>query len=185
MVYTSHPHWVFDQVSRIYTHRSGVHMNERIVLDYGFPPIHITDPVLIQTWYFNQATLYKNPYDRFFGQGLQSTTIELLLSVASYTAHIPASVIYTVSLEWLRCRTTKDSDWRSCSLVKSPQHIKLWEKDFILTQITPHGFGLIKEVKIGCKLNSPAPFPRNGAFRVLSEVLEAEDVQFFNISEMR
>jgi hypothetical protein len=78
---------------------------------------------------------------------------ELLLSVASYTDRIPASVTYTVSLEWLRCRISKDSDWLSCSPVKSPQHIKLWEKDFILIQTTLPGSEVIKEVKIGFRLN--------------------------------
>lgn len=89
----------------------------------------------------------------FWGLGGQAIPTELLLSVAYFTDRIPASVTYTVSLEWLRCRISKDSDWLSCSPVKSPQHIKLWEKDFILIQTTLPGSEVIKEVKIGFRLN--------------------------------
>lgn len=110
---------------------------------------------------------------------------ELLLCVASYTDRIPASLTYTVSLEWLRCRTSKDSVWHSCSLVKSPQLIKLWEKDFILTQTILPGSDPINEVAIGCRLNSQGRSRLDGAFQVVLGVSEDAVAPFFNISEMQ
>jgi len=111
--------------------------------------------------------------------------LELLLCVASYTDRIPASVTYTVSLEWLRCRTSKDSDWHSCSLVKSGQHIRLWEKDFILTQITPPGLEAINEVVIGCRLNSQGHSRLDGVFQVRLADSEDADAQFLCMSDLR
>jgi len=114
-----------------------------------------------------------------------SLQAELLLCVASSTAHIPASAIYTVSLEWLRCRTSKDSVWLLCSLIQSPRLIKLWGKDFILIQITPPGSDPISEVACGCKLKIVGPIVPGEVPQVRWEDLAIRDVPFFSISEMR
>lgn len=110
---------------------------------------------------------------------------ELLLCVESFIVRIPKYQISVVSLEWLHCRTSKDSDWLSCSLVKSPQPIKLWEKDFIVTQIIPPGFDPINEVACGCKLKIVGPIVPNEVPPVRLEDLAVRDVPFFSISEMR
>src|SRR6266404_1198575 len=111
--------------------------------------------------------------------------IELLLCVESFIVRIPKYQISVASLEWLHCRTSKDSVWLSCSLVKSPQPIKLWEKDFIVIQITPPGLDPINEVACGCKLKIVGPIVLGEAPQVRLEDLAIRDVPFFSISEMR
>jgi len=111
--------------------------------------------------------------------------IELLLCVESFIVRTPGYQISVDSLEWLHCRTSKDSVWRSCSLVKSPQPIKLWEKDFIVTQITPPGSDPISEVACGCKLRIVGPIRPGEVPPVRWEDLGIKDVPFFSLSEMR
>src|SRR6267142_2128550 len=111
--------------------------------------------------------------------------IELLLCVESFIVRIPKYQIFVDSLEWLHCRTSKDSVWLSCSLVKSPVPIRLWEKDFILIQITPPGSDPISEVACGCKLKIVGPIVPGEVPQGRWEDLAIRDVPFFSISEMR
>src|SRR6266404_1360079 len=116
---------------------------------------------------------------------VEKEPIELLLCVESFIVRIPKYQISVVSLEWLHCRTSKDSVWLSCSLVKSPVPISLWEKDFIVIQITPPGLDPINEVACGCKLKIVGPIVLGEAPQVRLEDLAIRDVPFFSISEMR
>jgi hypothetical protein len=204
----SQQQWQRNFITNSYTHiTTGVQISQEMVLGYGFPPANLQTELEIRTWYFNQAFSLGDTLNNrtAAAMNVQLTAnqmrmmyyswehldenlgepIELLLCVASCTDHIPASVTYTVSLEWLRCRTSKDLDWLSCSLVKSPQHIKLWEKDFILTQIIPPGSGPIREVICGCRLKTLASSPLEEVFQVRLVDSEDEGALFFVTSEMR